>query len=237
MELGSGEQNWVELIAQPECYVGDGNTQPGMEDFVMPVLFGEQYVALPVQQVQFAPQGAIPIMQRLPQGAHMQPAARQTFIPGQPSTSGTLSVAGTTPRESPALPPALVPCCLHTLSNMSEHPVCWTKPDRPALGHADPQGALPPGAYAVENAIREAVVGAESTAKASVGAGSGEIKSHGRKGPCSHCGAIKSPLWRRHPQMTSRTLCNACGLRVTRGKPLAPVRDPARRPRGSKPQR
>jgi len=198
MELGSGEQNWVELIAQPECYVGDGNTQPGMEDFVMPVLFGEQYVALPVQQVQFAPQGAIPIMQRLPQGAHMQPAARQTFIPGQPSTSGTLSVAGTTPH---------------------------------------PQGALPPGAYAVENAIREAVVGAESTAKASVGAGSGEIKSHGRKGPCSHCGAIKSPLWRRHPQMTSRTLCNACGLRVTRGKPLAPVRDPARRPRGSKPQR
>ena len=48
---------------------------------------------------------------------------------------------------------------------------------------------------------------------------------------CSACGTCNSPMWRKHP--TWRTLlCNACGLRVMRGRPpLVPGSTPQGPPR------
>lgn len=45
---------------------------------------------------------------------------------------------------------------------------------------------------------------------------------------CSHCGTIKTPLWREGPK-GPRTLCNACGMRYRTGR-LLPEYRPASSP-------
>lgn len=86
---------------------------------------------------------------------------------------------------------------------------------RPAVEASPP--AAPRGAKARKPAVSSS---AGSDAAAAAKPASTGSPAAVRKGPCSHCGTSKSPLWRRNPHAPQKTLCNACGLRATRGKAL-----------------
>ncbi|KAM7250799.1 hypothetical protein ACFE04_022682 [Oxalis oulophora] len=40
-----------------------------------------------------------------------------------------------------------------------------------------------------------------------------------KTGPCYHCGTYSSPMWRNGP-IEKSVLCNACGIRYKKGRPL-----------------
>jgi hypothetical protein len=129
------------------------------------------------------------------------------------------------PLPQPQLPPWALAAAHPVLPPW--HPLCapsvaWPAAPLPPPPPSPPPSPPPPSPAAQREDAAAAAAEAMLTLLAGASASSGP-------GPCCACGTRESPMWRKHPTHR-RPLCNACGLRIMRGKPpLPPGTTPAPR--------
>ena len=159
-------------------------------------------------------------------------SALQRYIP-----HGDVSAGGSYEPHACAQPPSAVPvasCAAPLVPNMPrelpDHPQLapWHPLLAPAVAWPAAPPPPPPPAADEDDASMElepqspaAALAAEAMLTLLDGGGA----SSGGPGPCCCCGTRESPMWRKHPA-TRAPLCNACGLRIMRGKPPLPVGAP-----------